>query len=65
MSFTNDTKPTTTWDEGIEYLASQALEYLMTQDNKYLITNQSFAYKPKTSWTADSGAEANSWTNDI
>lgn len=50
MAWINETKPNTTWSDGIEYLVSEALKYLMTEDNKYIITNQSFNAKPNTAW---------------
>jgi len=53
MSWSNETKPTTT----IEYLITEALDFLMTEDNQYLITNQSTIStndtKPVTSFTND------------
>lgn len=49
-SYTNDTKYSTDWIDGVQYLISEALDFLMTEDDKYIITNQSIGAKPFSAW---------------
>lgn len=49
-TWSNITKPNTTWFDGVNYLISQALDFLLTEDNKFIITNPSEGAVPNTIW---------------
>ena len=51
MSWNNVTKPTTSWSDGMGYLLTQALGFLLLENGGKIILDQSFNYKPSTTWT--------------
>lgn len=63
MSYTNDTKPTSTftndtknssiWFRGIQYLCDELYKILTTEDSKSIIIDQSEDSLPTTTWTND------------
>jgi len=49
----NDTKNSSSWSSGLEYLITELYERLLTEDNKNIITNQSQDALPVSVWTQD------------
>lgn len=52
-TFTNDTKNSSTWLRGIQYLCDELYQILTTEDSKSIIIDQSEDSLPTTTWTND------------
>jgi hypothetical protein len=52
-SFSADTKPSSSWFDGVGYLLTQAIGFLLLESGGKIILDQSFNNKPTSSWSND------------